>query len=122
MGKFTSRAVAELSRIITENLDEDTPEDTTFAKTNWIPKIGGPFRGTAGEKTGRRTANIDEAPQKLGLSSLKNYRLNKGSVFIVNNSVYILRLNRGHSQQAPRMFIQMSIVRSIREAGKLRGR
>ena len=122
LGGFTAQAAAELARIITKNLDEDTPEDTTFAKTNWVPKIGSPFSGTAGEKTGRRTANIDLAPQTSGLSSLSKYRLNRAPIFVVNNAPYILRLNDGHSDQAPKMFIQMSIARSVREAGKLRGR
>ena len=94
---------------ITEELMENTPVDTGFCASNWIPSKGDPFEGLAGSKTSRNDVNVDKGPQQSGLSSLESYTLEDGDIFITNNTDYIQKLNSGSSTQAPAGFIETAI-------------
>jgi hypothetical protein len=44
-----------------------------------------------------------------------SYTLQQGIIFISNSVKYIIALNSGSSSQAPRNFVQISILRAVKE-------
>lgn len=113
LSEFTERLVQRVTLRITANLQEDTPVDTGWARSNWVPSIGDPFRGLAGSKNGDITL-IDPSPSETGKADVAaNYKLTMGAVYISNNVPYILALNEGHSGQAPRAFVQADILKAL---------
>lgn len=86
-----------------------TPIDTRWASSNWVPRIGGTFDGTAGSRgaveTGTQTAGVAQVAA--------GYTLAAGIVTITNNVPYIVRLNEGSSSQAPPGFVQAAILRAV---------
>lgn len=105
--KITLDIVANLTAAPSEG---GTPVDTGWARANWVPQIGTAPTGTVGSP-----ANVTGAPQHAGAVAVAaGYKLDKGPVFISNNVPYILKLNAGSSQQAPKGFIQAAIAKAIR--------
>ena len=117
LDKFTEKLVQRLSLNVTANLIEDTPVDTGWARSNWVPSIGKPRSKTAGTRAAAENGSIDNAPQSNGTLALLNYKLGP-SVFISNNVPYIHRLNSGSSRQAPSAFVQNAILRAVRQSTK----
>ena len=111
---FTKELLQKLTLNIDANLKEDTPVDTGWARSNWVPSIGEPFRGLAGSKTGD-TALIDNSVSEIGKARVLTYTLDAGAIYISNNVPYIQALNNGHSGQAPRAYVQAAVERSVRE-------
>lgn len=116
--RFTEKHVKIITLDATANLIEDTPRDTGWARSNWVPSIGAEssqqgnlINPDAGDIAEARRAS--ESGQALIATS---YTLNKGKVFLTNNVPYIGRLNDGHSQQAPAGFVQAAIARAVRGA------
>lgn len=91
-------------------LTEDTPRDTGWARTNWIPRIGGPIDGAAGD---RESVATSASAQQSGVASVATYRLPMGKVYITNHVPYIQRLNEGSSRQAPAGFVERSLVAAV---------
>lgn len=113
--KVTETNVKEITSELVANLYNDTPVDTGFARINWIPSIGLPFKGTAGTREAAELGSIDSNPQNNGLNQVQNtYTLNLGNVYITNNVEYITDLNEGSSRQAPSAFVQFNIAKSVR--------
>ena len=55
-----------------------------------------------------------DSSQQQGIAEVATqYTLDQGSVFVSNNVPYILKLNDGHSQQAPAGFIQTAIHKAV---------
>lgn len=100
-----------------------TPVDTGRARANWRTNIGGPLvapvssfpQGKKGS-TGAAAAGvaINDATSKMSQA------VPSGTpVYISNNLIYIDRLNKGHSKQAPAGFIEAAInagLNAIRKA------
>lgn len=120
--KFTAEVATRLTLNIVSNLITDTPKLTGWAAANWVPKIGEPFRGTAGTKAAAIAGDLDTATQQGGIASLITYRLDQGPIIVSNNTPYILKLNEGSSRKAPRLFIQAAVLRGIRQTSRIRGR
>lgn len=112
--EFTEQLLQKLTLNITANLQEDTPVDTGWARSNWVPSVGNPFRGLAGSKEGS-VAIIDNSVTGSGLAEAASYTLDKGAIYISNNVPYIRRLNEGSSDQAPAAFVQASVERGVRQ-------
>lgn len=111
---FTQELVQRVALRITANLIEDTPVDTGWASSNWVPSIGDPFRGLAGSKEGD-VALINPAVSDAGVARVAtSYKLSEGAIYISNNVPYILALNEGHSDQAPQAFVQASMLKAIK--------
>lgn len=111
--QFLTQKMVQLNTALVENLYEDTPVDTGFARSNWIPTIGAPFSDVFGD----RDTNVSDARQEAGLAELKGYtptQLAK-SLWIANNVKYIKLLNAGTSSQAPAAFVERAISISISE-------
>ena len=114
--KFTASLVKKLTLNVTACLQDATPVDTGWARSNWVPQIGSPFRGTAGTKEDADNGNIDASTTQKGLSSVVgSYQITMGPVYISNNVPYIKFLNEGSSQQAPAAFVQASVIRGIKQ-------
>lgn len=112
---FLDRIVVAMSLDVTANLKQapsegGTPVDTGWARANWVPHIGQPFRGTAGSPDSVNTARSEEGVAEVAAG----YSVAKGQVHITNNVPYITRLNDGHSQQAPAGFVQRAIDKAVR--------
>ncbi len=87
------------ARHIHAQLVLSTPVDKGVARSNWFFSLNVPSRASNAELTdpedSRRTL-----PQKVD---------ERSTLFITNNLPYILRLEQGHSQQAPNGFVKRSI-------------
>jgi hypothetical protein len=103
--KLTLDIVANLDRAPTEG---GTPVDTGWARANWIPQIGTPVTQPAGSRT-----NVSDSEKEAGKAAVvAKYKL-PATVYISNNVPYILKLNEGHSKQAPPGFIQANIAKAV---------
>jgi len=103
----TKRASIQLAVNIHGRLVEDTPKDTGWAASNWVPNIGSAFRTLAGSPE-----SINNSPQARGLNNLLNWNFEQ-PVYISNNVPYIQVLNTGTSIQAPSMFVETIIQSEV---------
>lgn len=113
----TERTVKRLTLEVTANLQERTPVDVGWARANWVPSIGNPYRisvGNLSEDERRAQLGSAQAQQQSGTAQVAaTYRLSQGSTFVSNNVPYIVFLNNGTSQQAPAAFVQQEIQNAI---------
>ncbi len=114
LNKSIVREIKTLTLDITEGLIDGTPVDTGWARANWIPQIGDPFRDIVGDREA-----IDTSEQELGMAEVATqYDLLDGPIFISNNVPYIESLNEGSSDQAPAGFIEAVIEREVAKANQ----
>ena len=107
--ELAERVVSKVSLDITANLVEATPVDTGWARANWVPSIGSPFKEITGNDD-----NVSDVEQQKGVTEVAtNYSLERGPVFISNNVPYITHLNDGSSTQAPAGFVQVAIHKAV---------
>lgn len=97
------RAAKALILEIVRELKRSTPVDTGHARANWIPSVG---RENTVEAT-------DTSLQTAGTAQVLSYKLAQGWLYITNVAPYIRRLNDGYSGQAPALFVETSVARSI---------
>lgn len=110
---FTETIVKKITLDVTANLIEDTPRDTGWARSNWVPTIGMP---PAEEALVGSPEQVNTSVQQSGIAKVATgYRLIQGAIFISNNVPYIGRLNDGSSKQAPSGFVQAAILRAVRQ-------
>lgn len=106
------RAVRRVSRQlvldVNRKIAENTPIDTGWARSNWIPSKGRPLPQPVGDRE-----NVDLLAVSSGIAEIKSWDLFKGPAFITNNVPYINDLNAGTSKQAPPGFVQDSIRQGI---------
>lgn len=96
------------------------PVLTGFSRAGWSPSIARP------DRSGPKRAPDDEElatsqaaalfAKHSGVSQAiaSGYRLKQGPVYVVNNVVYIERLNEGWSGQAPAMFVEEALQVAVR--------
>lgn len=113
---FTKKESIQLAFEIHGRLVEETPKDTGFAASNWVPQIGSRYSSVAGSPE-----NIDSTEQATGLAQLANWDIRRGPAFISNNVEYIQALNAGHSQQAPAMFVEKIVQSEVSKGRSGRG-
>jgi hypothetical protein len=115
--QFTEKHVKIITLDATANLVEDTPRDTGWARSNWVPSIGKSVDHTVGTPE-----SVSKSASESGVAAVASgYTLEKGPVFISNNVPYIGRLNDGSSKQAPSGFVQAAILRAVRGAFRAGG-
>ena len=108
---FSALGIKKIVSNVTANLIRDTPVDTGWAQSNWVPSIGVRNEGLVGSPE-----SVSMGEQSSGLASVQaRYKISDGKVFISNNVLYMLALNDGHSAKAPRMFIEKAIIRGVGE-------
>lgn len=112
LNRVMKRAIQGVSRKLVLNVNrrlaENTPIDTGWARSNWIPSVDRPNEGVAGT---RENVVLDAAT--AGVSEIKGWDLFRGQAFITNNVPYINDLNAGFSPQTPPGFVQESIESAI---------
>lgn len=97
-----------VSLIILRELIIESPRDTGRFVNNWIVGLG------------NASSNTFKGVDPTGLKAMTKGtgKINKSksgkSIFITNNLPYAVRLNQGHSQQAPANFVERAIERSLR--------
>lgn len=96
-----------------------TPVDTGWARANWIPTIGDAPSTAAAPKPEGDNISVSVASlgqqQAVGVATVAaTYKLSRGAVHISNNVPYIVRLDGGSSQQAPRGFVLQGIIKALR--------
>lgn len=116
---FVGRVIQSLAMHIVANLvrapsQGGTPVDTGWARANWVPRIGEPFKGTAGTREQAEAGNVSGVEQAAGIVSLVGYKPARGKVYVSNNVPYITRLNEGSSRQAPAGFVQDAVAKAVR--------
>ncbi len=108
---LAAKAVRVITLDVTANLIEDTPVDTGWAQSNWVPEIGSFFDGTVGTRD-----NVETGTQQAGAVFVAaTYTLDKGFISISNNVPYIVNLNEGSSKRVPAGFVQAAILRAVQE-------
>jgi hypothetical protein len=118
LNNFLEKVMKDLGTTLNNKLTEETPEDTGWAENNWIANLGTPHRGLAGTREAAEKGSIDFVPRRVGLAKIAAYKLRNGKIHITNNVYYLSDLNEGTSKQAPAMFIEMAIDKSIRQVIK----
>lgn len=117
--QFTDKVNADLSKLVvdmqrTATLDiwnmltRATPVDTGRARASWIATT--------------RQPSDEEPPEgqptyPLNRPSLGNTKMGIPN-FVVSNLVYMNRLNQGHSEQAPTMFVERAVTKGWAAANR----
>lgn len=117
LDRFTEKRVVAIGLGVVANLREDTPRDTSWARSNWIGSKGSPA-APLNEPKGRPSAGdiaLARAASAAGDAALASYKLEQGSVFATNNVPYIIPLNNGSSKQAGAGFVERAVERAVRE-------
>lgn len=117
LATFTEKRVVAIGLGAVANLREDTPRDTSWARSNWIGSKGREAPPLA-EPSGRPSAGDvaqARAASAAGEAAISSYKLRDGQLFITNNVPYIVPLNNGSSKQAGAGFVQRAIERAVRE-------
>jgi hypothetical protein len=97
---------AGLAKELTIALRNETPKETGHAASNWIPSVGTPYTGIAGSRE-----SVSYSTQNIAIAKVfAKYSIFGGSLYITNNVRYIGALNRGHSGQAPSMFVERTVL------------
>jgi len=108
---FTSKLIRKITLDITANLIEDTPVDTGWAQSNWVPRFGTEFSKPDGTRE-----SVSKAAQQQGIALIAaTYSLDDGFIWITNNVPYIVNLNEGSSKKAPAGYVQAAILRGIQQ-------
>lgn len=114
MELLTERIVVKITLDVVANLIETTPVDTGWARANWVPAIGAPFKEDLSRvRPDAASAGQASGKQQAAVGAMASYKLVRGSVFVSNNVPYINRLNAGSSQQAPAAFVQRAIEKAV---------
>ena len=120
LNRLTERVVIKITLDVTANLTETTPVDTGWARANWVPAVGQRNRGSALRADTQLAREVRAsfvpaavAGQAAGQAQVAGYKLERGRVFVSTNVPYILRLNDGYSQQAPRGFVQNAVRKAV---------
>ena len=113
----------------------ETPVDTGLARSNWIATIGTPAAGvippySPGMKLGKGERGNASGARGQAEQVIKGWSPEDPSIFISNNTPYIIILEEGTQNRAPNMMAKLAIqaalqkarttfVRSFRAAGRL---
>lgn len=122
--RAVAAVVTAVGKAVSYNVIDRTPVDTGEARSNWLPSLGVPIRGTIapytpypkyshgnGRGTGE-TANASAAKARVD-GALKARQ--PGQTFIIQNNVdHIGELNSGSSKQAPALFVELAVQAGVR--------
>lgn len=110
--------VPELAR----ELAISTPVDTSTALSNWQVGLNGPVRDfieahSYGVGGSTRVSSVSETYDLAKIAA--NTGMPGQSYWLSNNTPYIIELNSGSSRQAPSMFVQATILYSLKMIGPI---
>lgn len=119
--EYTRGEVIALGLNINANLRDSpplgTPIDTGWASANWVPSVGEPYSDPSADQVKDPTPAQVTARARVadaGTNDILSWRNQDGPIFSSNNVPYIGALNRGHSGQSPRGFVQTAIEKAVR--------
>ena len=97
------------------NLKETTPVDTGWARANWVPSIGRPYRAAsdkpkANPELGALTRRAKQAAGEIAVLSYEPYK----KVYVSNNVPYVPFLDAGHPVATG--FIERAIDKAVAAA------
>ena len=115
LNESTELEARKLVLDIHERLATDTPVDTGWAASNWIPSLVIPVEETVGSPE-----HISTHENTAGIAEILRWKFIQGAAFIANNVPYINQLNEGSSKQAPKGFIDSDIKSAVEKANKKR--
>ncbi|MES0340680.1 MAG: hypothetical protein ABUK08_00030 [Candidatus Humimicrobiaceae bacterium] len=115
LNESTELEAKKLVLDIHERLATDTPVDTGWAASNWIPSLVIPVTETAGSPE-----HISTHENVAGIAEILRWKFIQGPAFIANNVPYINLLNDGSSKKAPAGFIEADINSAVAKANKKR--
>ena len=99
--KTTVNVLAELSN--------DTPRDTGWAASNWIPTIGpGSLTPFASKEA------VSESAKDAGMNAIISTYALPQIIHITNAVDYILQLNDGTHAAHPKFFVETAIAKAIK--------
>lgn len=111
----TEEEARDMALRIHNRVVSDTPVDTGWARSNWIPSIGVPYPDTVGSRDA-----INAAVQSQGVARLLGWNFSEGVAWLSNNVPYIGFLNEGTSAQAPAGFVERAIQIEVRRSNAKR--
>lgn len=100
------RTVRKAALVVDQVAVMATPVDMGRARAGWITSVGAPTDGAPhGDQPGgtpeERGASAAVEALEQAAQAVAEYKLDQGSIFVVNNVEYIGELDKGSSQQAP---------------------
>lgn len=107
-----NESIQKLAFLVEQTIVLATPVDTGHARANWIVTVD----------TEHHT--VVEAEDKVGRETLQNAKASlsarkpEQTIVIQNNVKYIAKLNDGSSAQAPKLFVQKAIGKSVTAFGR----
>ena len=104
---FVKERVEVMAVELVADLVVKTPKDTTLAASSWVLSVGMPTDARPDEPNVLR-------PKANAIETLKESAFDYQEIYIQNNQPYIVALNNGHSEKAPKMFVETAIARAIR--------
>jgi hypothetical protein len=110
VGGNSTRLVRRVALAVDTAVVLRTPVDTGRARANWQVGTNGPISSVKypyPESPGSPDAGASEALSS-GAERIKEYT--GGTLHITNNLPYITALNDGHSKQAPKGFVEDSVI------------
>lgn len=122
-GEFADVAVRQVCLNLTTGIVLKTPVDTGRARANWQASIDGPSSGTVsfeGDKgSGAGAPRPSSASERAIAASQAAIKSATGKVFwLSNNLPYIVKLEYGHSKQAPSGMVRKTINEVKRSLSK----
>ena len=116
LGPDLLKAIVKESNRITldmgDKLTRTTPVDTGFAAASWIPSVASPAKGVGGAPGSPNTAAASAGQAQVATNT------NLTTLHVTNNVSYIQKLNDGHSEQQPALFIERAIKSTVEEANR----
>lgn len=118
LNSATSHVIRHLVTNVTVELVINNPKDTGWSSSKWDPSVGRHSTVPQPRPRDRAVASQLAVTSLLAnrgrvLAIMNSYRVEQGSVFIVNNAPYIEGLNNGKSPQQSPGFVQRSITAGI---------
>ena len=106
---FVRDIVVKVTVNVTAELGEDTPKDTGWAASNWIPRVGQRTDMPFGSKL-----SVSEGAKNIGLAEVVTSYALPQIVHVTNPVYYIETLNTGTSTKAPAFFVETAIAKAIK--------
>jgi len=119
LDEFVDQQMIGLLFEVHANLVQDTPVDLGWARSQFVPRIGQPYRISLTDiepSSGAAAAASSQAQSEL-TAIAASYSSSQGKIFISNNVPYIQALNDGHSPQAPPGYIPAAVQRAVMRFG-----
>lgn len=109
------RVVQKLALDAEANLKESTPVDTGWARANWVPSIGRPYRARSEKpgtnpELGAQTRRAKQAAGEIAVLSYQPYE----RVFVSNNVPYVPILDESHPEAAG--FVERAIDKAVAQS------